>query len=104
MNPIVYGVKPRELIPFLLTGEMVGFLDGKPTQRIWHLNVYSSAKSRRIAAKKLKRGTADIIFIEWDITLEQLIQQGKMIFPVASEKVLQTDKLNVFQQLSRRHK
>ena len=67
MNPIVYALKPKELIPFMLFGEMAYYRDGRQPERIWHLNVYLSAKSRGIAAKKLKRESSDIIFIEWDL-------------------------------------
>ena len=101
MNPVVYGLRPKETIPFLLVGNMVYYRDGRSPERLWHLNVYSSTKSRQIAAKKLKRGSTDTIFIEWDTTMEQILSQGKMIFPMASEKVLRGDKLDIWKQLNR---
>lgn len=100
MNPVAYRLKPKEPIPFLLIGEMVYYRGARYSERIWHLNVYSSAKTRRTAAKKLKRGKSDIIFVEWDITMEEIIQGGKMIFPVASEKVSLYTKLDILKQLN----
>jgi len=86
----------------MLVGEMAYYRDGKEPERIWHLNIYSTEKSRQVAAKKLKRGKADIIFIEWDITMEQIVRQGKVVFPIASNKVLQSDKVDIARQLLRK--
>lgn len=77
-------------------------MDGKPTQRVWELNVYSTIRGRQMAEKKMKRGGQDIIFVEWETTVEQIIKQGKMVFPMASEKVLQSDKVDIMRQLMRR--
>jgi len=101
MNPIAYKLTPREPLSFLLVGEMAYYRDAKQPERIWHLNVYLSAKSRQIAAKKMKRGRLDTIFIEWDITMEEILKQGKVAFPIASDKVLRTDKLDIWKQLNR---
>jgi len=80
---------------------MVYYRGAGRSERIWYLNVYSSAKTRQIAANKLKRVKGDAIFVELNITMEQIVQQGKMIFPIASEKVRQVDKLDIFKQLTR---
>lgn len=55
-----------------------------------------------MAEKKMKRGVQDIIFIEWETTIEQIIEQGRMAFPVASEQVLQSDKVDILRQLIQR--
>ena len=101
MNPIAYRLIPKESLKFLLIGRMISYRDGKQPERIWSLNIYSSVKSRQVAAKKMKRGDLDIIFIEWDITMEQIVEQGKMAFPIASDKVLLTDKIDILRQLNR---
>ncbi len=100
MNPIAYILKPKESLRFLLIGEMVYYRDGKEPERVWHLNIYASVKSRYIASRKLKRQRADIIFIEWNITMEQIVKQGKLIFPMAPEKILQSDKIDIWQQMN----
>ena len=102
MNPIVYALKSKEIIPFMLFGEMVYYRDGRQPERIWHLNIYSSAKSRQIAEKKMKRGSLDVIFIEWDVTMERILKEGKMVFPIASDKVLLKDKIDICRQLIRK--
>lgn len=99
MNPVVDGMQMMDIVPFLLTGEMVHYIDRRPPERMWHLNVYSSVKSRQVAMKKLKRGTTDIIFIEWDVTMEQILKEGRLTFPIASDKILRTDKLDILKQL-----
>jgi len=103
MNPIAYRVMPKEPLWFLIVGEMQYYMDAKHPQRVWELNIYSTAKSRTTAAKKMKRHLSDAIFIEWDTTIEQLLKEGKMVFPIASEKILQTDKIDIWRQLNRAH-
>ncbi|KKL11019.1 hypothetical protein LCGC14_2549980 [marine sediment metagenome] len=71
MNPIAYRMKPEEPLRFLLIGEMVSYRDGKEPERVWNLNIYSSAKSRKTAEKKMKRHSSDSIFIEWDMQMCQ---------------------------------
>ena len=95
MNPIAYGIKPTEPLWFLLFGEIVYYRDDKESERLWHLNIYSSAKSRLTAAKKMKRHISDIIFIEWEITMEEIIKQGKYVNVLQSEKILLSDKLDI---------
>jgi hypothetical protein len=99
MNPVVFGMEPTDIVPFLLIGEMVHYIDRRPSERMWHLNVYSSAKSRQIAMKKLKRGNIDIIYVEWDVTMKQILKEGRLVFPIASDKILRTDKLDILRQL-----
>jgi hypothetical protein len=105
MNPIVYALKPGDVIPFLLYGEMVCYIQNvKPPERQWHLNVYSSVKSRATGEKKLKRGKSDIIFIEWETSMEDIVNTGKLVFPLASDEILPADKLDIWNQLNRRRK
>lgn len=102
MNPVVWGLKPADTIPFLLIGEMVHYIQNcKPSERQWHLHVYSTPKSRQIAMKKMKRGNADIIYVKWDVTMGQILKEGRLEFPMASEKVPRSDKLDIFDQLYR---
>jgi len=101
MNPVAYMIEPDEPLYFLLFGELVHYRDEKESERIWNLNIYVTPKSRQIAAKKMKRGNSDIIFIEWDVTMEQIVKQGEMIFPMASEKVPCSDKADIWDQLYR---
>ncbi len=103
MNPIAYRMKPEEPLRFLLIGEMVSYRDGKEPERVWNLNIYSSAKSRKTAEKKMKRHSSDSIFIEWDMTMGKIVQQGKLVFPIASDKVLITDKMDIWKQLSQQN-
>ena len=98
----MYRLKPKEPICFLLIGKVMYYSGLRTSERIWLLNVYSSAKTRRTAAKKMKRESSDIIFIEWDITMEEIVKQGKMIFPISSIKVLPRDKIDILRQLIRR--
>ena len=102
MNPIAYRLTQKESLNFLLIGEMAYYRDAKQPERIWHLNIYSSAKSRQIAEKKMKRGSLDVIFIEWDVTMERILKEGKMVFPIASDKVLLKDKIDICRQLIRK--
>jgi len=83
---------------------MTYYRDGRKPERLWELNVYSTARGRQMAAKKMKRQGSDIMFIEWDVTMEQILKEGKMIFPIASSKVLQTDKIDILRQLIRAHR
>jgi hypothetical protein len=99
MNPILYRLIPNEPIYFLLIGKVVYYIGSRTSERIWLLNVYSTVKTRRIAAKKMKRESSDIIFIEWEITMKQIVEQGKLFSPIASEKVSRTAKLDIFRQL-----
>jgi hypothetical protein len=102
MNPVAYALEPNETIYFLLVGTARQYIGNvKPPDRLWSLNVYSSAKSRTTNAKKLKRLDTDTIFVEWEITMEQIVKQGKMVFPLASEKVLRSDKVDILRQLIR---
>lgn len=55
-----------------------------------------------MAERKMKRGGQDIIFIEWEVTVPDIIKHGKMVFPMASEKILKSDKLDILRQLKRR--
>ena len=104
MNPIAYRFNPKEPLHFLLIGKVVYYRGSGESERIWLLNFYSSAKTRRIVAKKMKRESSDVIFVEWDITGEEIMKQGQMFFPVASEKVSLYSKIEVFGELNRRHK
>ncbi len=67
------------------------------------LNIYSSAKSRNTAAKKLKRRSSDVIFIAWEITMEQIVKQGKYMTILQADKVLHLDKLDIIQQIKKKH-
>jgi len=100
MNPIAYRINPQEILRFLLIGQVVYYRGSRRSERIWMLNIYSSVKTRQIAAKKLKRESSDIIFIEWDVSMEQIIKQGTMAFPIASGKVSRYSKIDIFRQLT----
>ena len=101
MNPVANRLKPTETLHFLLVGAVVYYKSGKDSERVWNLNIYSSEKSRKIAERRMKRQSSDIIFIEWDITIEQIVKQGKYTSILPPEKVLLSDKLDIFQQVIR---
>ncbi len=99
MNPIAYDLKPKVPLWFLLVGQMVYYRDGRAPRRKWMLNIYGSAQSRQIAAKKLKRGSSDTIFIEWNVTIEEIVNHGKYVTVLQADKVLLSDKLDIFKQV-----
>jgi len=105
-NPVAYNLEPKEPLCFLLIGVLHHFNRrlGRETayeDRLWSLNIYSSDKTRRIAMRKMKRENSDVICVEWDMTMEQIVKDGRLVFPMASEKVLASDKLDIFEQLWR---
>ena len=101
MNPIAYHIKPREPLYFLLIGEMVWYRDGKEPERVWNLNIYSSVKTRLTAAKKMKRHSSDIIFIKWEITMNEIVKRGKYLTVLQADKVLLSDKLDILKQITK---
>lgn len=105
MNPIAerptWGQSLDEPLWFLLTGEMRHYIDDKQPGREWALNVYSTLRGRQMAEKKMKRSGQDIIFVEWEVTIDQIIKQGRMVFPIASDKILKADKIDILRQLGR---
>jgi len=105
MNPVAYCSQANPIF-FLLIGEVIYRLTecGMVQTREWTLNVYSTDRSRRIAEKKMKRGVADVIFIEWDVTMAQIVREGRLAFPVASEKVPKSDKNDIIDQLQRQRR
>jgi hypothetical protein len=106
MNPVAYRITSEETLYFLLVGEGQHFnpvakCELEQSPRLWWLNIYSSAKTREIAMRKRKKASSDIIFIEWNVTMEQIIKEGKLGFPIVPDKVLASDKLDIFEQLWR---
>jgi len=100
LNPIAYRINEEEYLPFLLFGEVVYYRDGKSPERVWHLNIYKNDKSRRVAEKRMARGSSDIIFIEWDVSMKQIIEQGKYTTILPSDRVPFSDKMDIFKQIT----
>lgn len=102
MNPIASRLNLVEPLRFLLIGKIVYYRDGREPERIWSLNIYTSPKSRSIAAKKMRREYSDIIFIEWDVTMEQIVKQGKFVNILQPENILLSDKEDILKQLKQK--
>ena len=95
----IYDLRPQEKVYALLEGSEMASLVPENNRVWWTLNFYSSEKSRLVAAKKRKRHSPSAIFMTWEFTLEDIIKQGKWILVQQSEKILLSDKLDIFRQL-----
>lgn len=97
--PGIYDLKPNEKVFALLVGAKMFSLVLENNRVWWHLDFYTSEKSRMTMAKKQKRHQPDAIFMTWEFTLEDVIKQGKWLFVQQSDKVLLSDKLDILRQL-----
>jgi len=48
----------------------------------------------------MARGSSDIIFIEWDVSMKQIIEQGKYTTILPSDRVPFSDKMDIFKQIT----
>lgn len=98
--PFVYDLRPRKKVYALLEGEEMQSLVPENNRVWWTLYFYSSEKNRLVAAKKKKRHSPSAIFITWEFTLEDIIEQGKWLLVQQSDKILLSDKLDILRQIT----
>jgi len=98
----IYDIRPQAKQFALLSGSPMVSCVPENNRVWWLLDFYQSDKSRMMAAKKKKRISPEAIFVTWEFTLEDIIKQGTMIFPQASDKILLSDKLDILSQLFKR--
>ena len=96
----VYDLRPQKKVYALLEGAEMQSIVPENNRVWWALYFYSSEKDRATAAKKKKRLSPRAIFVAWEFTLEDIIKQGKWLLVQQSEKVLLTDKLDIFRQIN----
>lgn len=95
----IYDLRPQEKVYALLEGAVMRSIVPENNRVWWTLYFYSSEKSRLIVAKKKKRLSPSANFIIWEFTLEDIIKQGQWLFVQQSDKILLSDKLDIFNQM-----
>ena len=93
-------LRPQQKVYALLEGSEMQSIIPENNRVWWTLHFYSSEKSRLVAAKKRKRHSPSAIFMTWEFTLEDIVKQGKWLLVQQSDKVLLSDKLDIFRQLT----
>lgn len=94
----IYDLKPKEKVFALLVGAKMYSLVPENNRVWWHLDFFTSEKSRMTSAKKQKRRHPDAIFMAWEFALEDIIAQGKWLFVQQSDKILLSDKEDILRQ------
>ncbi len=98
--PSIYDLRPREKVYALLEGSEMQSMVPENNRVWWTLHFNTSEKNRYTAAKKKKRLSPSAIFITWEFTLENIIENGKWLLVQQSDRVLFSDKMDIFRQLT----